>query len=1243
MKALFSWLGKAGQRLTEFNMPRNDQVTRDTRLAVAILLPGLGIAVLGALLGLNGWPGADIARAAQGKDGAAILAGLYGYTPAFAVTFWASRPPLRQQQWVLAGWLVTMAVLGWALRSSLPWRLDASGDFSWPMFLTAGLALPSAIALLWRLFRPSDSTLTRRLRWLVGLSLLLMLAPAPIVHLGTALHPLTLDLLAMHFDHLCGLGFTPQLSELVQRTPGLPQLVGTAYGFTPVGMLAVALLQLRGKSPHVASATLVWVAMTACAVLAYHAFPITGPRYVFGSDQFIDALRHAAQQPMQAVQVAAYPRNGMPSMHFGWMLAASMLWWQTSPRPWSRAVLIAMATLTALATLYLGEHYAIDLVVAVPFVLSTIALSSTGVPLATRWPVVAAGFACWLAWVLLLRTQMPSFAATPWLCQLLLLATVAVVLVQIRGLRGFKRASGHAWLASQAARSTNSPLQRRFALMFWLSGAAALVYQVLFAKSLALVFGSMATATLSVLATFLGGMALGSVIGGLLAQRLRAPLRLYAAVEIGIGLYCAATPWLFDAVQTLYVWLAAGSTPDAPALLALRVTLGATVLLLPTLLMGTTLPLLASALGPQGGGMGVRVSGLYFANTAGAAVGALLAAYALMPLLGVRATTLIATALNLIVAWLAIRPTPATEADRADWPAHQLAPAPARSWPRSAGWAAMASLGVVGVLSLGLEVVYVHLLAVVAGNSVYAFGLMLATFLMGLSLGGAAARQVLLSARGDAALALVVSLTGLAITVALGSSFWNDVPGYFGSYAQYPLARGFGARETIRGLVCALVMVPPTVFIGAAYVLAMELVTASGWRSSTMALGAGAAVNTVGNITGVLLFGFVLLPRLGGMATTQGIAMSAALLAALVWLAAARRWRRTGIAMLALSLLALIFGSTQTLDLDQLSSGANVYFQTQNWGHTIDHAESLDGGLTAVTQQQTEQGPLKTLLTNGKFQGNDALKGEMPAQIGFAIAPLLHQPRRDAALVIGYGTGVTSRVLHDAGFARLDIAELSADVLRLADRHFASQNQRVSSQPGVELHTTDGRNFLLLSQRRYDLISIEITSIWFAGAASFYNQEFYRLARERLAPGGVLQQWLQLHHMSRLDLLTVLSTIRAEFSQVSLYAIGGQGILVASNEATQAAPQAASLQALRDTPGLAAVRQLAHRDLDSFANDLLLDTPGIDRFIFDNGIDRSAWLSTDDNLALEYSTPKANAGDNPTTADANRAYLLKYK
>ena len=174
-------------------------------------------------------------------------------------------------------------------------------------------------------------------------------------------------------------------------------------------------------------------------------------------------------------------------------------------------------------------------------------------------------------------------------------------------------------------------------------------------------------------------------------------------------------------------------------------------------------------------------------------------------------------------------------------------------------------------------------------------------------------------------------------------------------------------------------------------------------------------------------------------------------------------------------------------------------------GKVIDHAESAEGGLTTVTQSADG---LLTLLTNGKFQGNNSEQGEMIAQKSIALIPLLHTAQRDTALVIGYGTGMTPRVIHENEFRSLDIAELSEDMVRLADRHFENINHAVTSQPGVNTYYTDGRNFLLTQSKEYDLISIEISSIWFAGAANLYNKEFYELVARRLTDEGVLQQWV---------------------------------------------------------------------------------------------------------------------------------------
>ena len=231
--------------------------------------------------------------------------------------------------------------------------------------------------------------------------------------------------------------------------------------------------------------------------------------------------------------------------------------------------------------------------------------------------------------------------------------------------------------------------------------------------------------------------------------------------------------------------------------------------------------------------------------------------------------------------------------------------------------------------------------------------------------------------------------------------------------------------------------------------------------------------------------------------------------------------------------------------------------------------------------------------------------------------PLLHQPQRDAVLVIGYGTGNSAHTLHDAGFAQMDIAELSPDIVALADRHFGDINGKVSQQTNVQMYYTDGRNYLLTQNKRYDLISMELTSIWFAGAANLYNREFYQLAKARLNDDGVLQQWVQLHHMQSMDLLYILNTLHQEFRYVWLYVIGGQGVLVASDSVDAMGLYHLDGSVVSDAQPLSVEEQ-------ALQDGMLLEPKDVDYLVQKLRVPQF-FVSTDNNLYLEYSTPKGNA------------------
>ena len=763
-------------------------------------------------------------------------------------------------------------------------------------------------------------------------------------------------------------------------------------------------------------------------------------------------------------------------------------------------------------------------------------------------------------------------------------------------------------------------------LVFLCSGFAALSYQTYFAKKLALVFGSQSSAAYTVLAIYMAGMALGSAIGALLARRARRPLIWYAAAEAGIALYCWITPDIFGLAHAAYVNLAQGMRPDAGQLVLYQVALGAAVLALPTVLMGVTLPLLVRA------AAGVQecfaaLANLYAANTLGAAAGALCAGYWLIPSLGMRGTLGLSCLIDLAVAAAALLLTRRL----GDAPPGNEAPA-AQTMHRE-GRIALLMLFVTGAVTMMLEVSTMHLLAVVIGNSVYAFALMVACFLLGLGLGGMGAAKVA-GDRPEARLARAAFC--LAALILLSTFLWQAASRYFFWLAGLDVPHSFALRETLRVLPALAIVVPPAFAIGALYPLTMSL-AAQGRHDR---IGVPGALNTVGNIAGVLIAGFALLPAVGGLGITLvAAALAAGMLALALFSTPQPGIRRTA----ALAAIALLFGAApKSLDWSRIASGVNVYITIPYYarGDVVDHAESADGGLTAIFAQQFagDPQPHKTLTTNGKFEGNNVLAqgGEMEAQVGLGLSPLMHVSHFDDALVIGFGAGITSMTIHEEGFAHMDIVDLSRDLVRLSNRHFDTVNFGVASQPDVTMVYTDGRNYLGLTGKKYDLIAMQLSSIWFAGAASLYNREFYALAAARLRPGGVLQQWVQLHHTTPQDLRAIFASAAQSFDHVWFYVIGGQGALIAGNGAI-AEPNDAKRDRVRAAaakPRLRPFVALFHGGIDAVLDGELLTSDVVARWVKGKDVP----ISTDDNLYLEYSTPKGNALTGEA-AEANMEYL----
>lgn len=783
-------------------------------------------------------------------------------------------------------------------------------------------------------------------------------------------------------------------------------------------------------------------------------------------------------------------------------------------------------------------------------------------------------------------------------------------------------------------------MRPRFSLvvtLFLVSGSTGLLYEVAFGKLLAYVFGATAYAVSTVLAAFMGGMALGAHLGGKRAARFGRPLAAYGVLEIIVGLVVAASPAALDALTRAYVSLAQ-KAPDSLALLtAIRGGMTALVVIVPTVAMGATLPVLSRVVaGEVGTTSKRRLSFLYAVNTAGGAIGALTSAYLVLPALGVRGTIWAAALANVAIGTTAIvtakrerneapKAERKSETEAASHGPDERATATARDPEPFALAFALAS----GFVVFAAEVIETHLLALLIGNSAYAFGLMLAVFLVCLALGAARA-FAFADKLGEGAIAL--GLGAAAASLALTMPLWAELPRLFMFAGKY--VDSFAGRELVRALAALVILAVPTFFLGTTFPLLLHRIAS---RPDVAArVGRLTVVNTVGTILGSILTGYFVLPWLGSQRSLAGVGVLLAIASVLASRAFApgidqdKRSAGKTFALPAVALVLLVVAPRW--DMARMTNGANVYFTAGPPPDRIEMMrEDVHGGVTTVARR----GDVLTLYTNGKFQGDNG--GEMAAQRRFAHFPSMFVTNERRVLVVGLGTGTTLGTITAYPWQHIEVAEISPAIVEASRVFFSGPARESLSDPRVELEVVDGRNHLLVSPNRYDLVTMELSSVWFAGASSLYSREFYELVRSRLAEGGILQQWVQLHHIRRRELAAIVRTLRVVFPHVALFVGGSQGILVASEKPLVASR--ARLAKLGEVPPIK--ETLGGTPMPALFDELVTSEAELDRFVAETPGDPI--VSTDDNLFLEYATPKGNVLDYWTSLGETRELLDRYR
>jgi spermidine synthase len=706
---------------------------------------------------------------------------------------------------------------------------------------------------------------------------------------------------------------------------------------------------------------------------------------------------------------------------------------------------------------------------------------------------------------------------------------------------------------------TARALRRLLGVCFALSGAAALIYQVAWVRLLTLALGHTVAAASTVLAAFMGGLAIGAWAAGRIPARWPPTLAMYAALELLIAAIAIALPHLLAGFDPLLVSAYADGT--APVGFAItRVAVSAVLIGVPAAAMGATYPLVVAWLArrerehARDARLSAAMAGtLYATNSAGAAAGALAAGFWLVEAFGIRGTTWVAVVLNVVaaaLAWWLQR--------HADFPL--LSPRSGSRLPTAAGSAKVGrpmiagfAAAISGFAALVYEVAWTRLLALILGPTTYAFAAMAAAFITGIALGSSLG--VRLSRRST-----TLSFWLAAMLVATAAS--TIVAAWFAA-SRMPLiiAREVAANADAGSLLAReavgviLLLLPASVSLGATFTLA--LATAS--SDSELVARQTAHVytsNTIGAVGGALAAGFLFVPRLGLQATFLGASIVLAIAGLGVACGAepsSRRWVvLRALPLVAAGVATMVAFGVPAWDRDLITSGAYKYARQISeddfeWSLRAGHLEYYGEGAAGTVTVRRLAGS-RSLAIDGKVDASNA--GDMLTQRLLGLLPTMLHPNPREALVIGLGSGVTAdAVLASGDVSRLDIVEISPEVVE-ASAYFARENHDVLQKPGVRLLIGDGRSHLRLSTRQYDVIVSEPSNPWMAGVAALFTREFFEAARAKLRSGGIFCQWTHTYEIADADLRSIVRTFASVFPDGTMWLAGEADMLLIGSVTT---------------------------------------------------------------------------------------------
>jgi len=696
-------------------------------------------------------------------------------------------------------------------------------------------------------------------------------------------------------------------------------------------------------------------------------------------------------------------------------------------------------------------------------------------------------------------------------------------------------------------------------VLFLCSGMTGLIYQVIWSRMIVKVVGAAPFAISIVLTVFMGGLGLGSYLAGKYIDQIKKSsqlLQLYGLMEVGIGLYAFILKGMIDATQPIF---SAIYTQSSNHILIFNsvILFGAFILfIVPVTLMGATLPILIRFYVASLGHLGSRVGRLYAINTIGAAFGSILSGFLLIKLWGVDGTLRFAVVINFIIGgvsfmlanWVAKR-VPQVEADVAEQ-SEKVSHHPVEErYSRSHQLAVLGIFAVSGFAAMAYEVIWTRLLGLIIGPTTYSFTIVLTTFIVGLALGAMLFGWLADRSKHPFRLLLVTQVSA-AILALMVSQFLGNSQFFFAKLI-FNLKNDFVVLSITKAVILFILMLGPTIFLGATFPLVGKIYTNS-IEKLGKSIGFAYAINTIGALLGSFSAGFIMIPLLGkenSLSLVIGLQLIMVLVIMGLFYPKGKQSRER------LILLASGFvGLLLTLiyphwDRQQLATGKYYrfssyaeLFKTTSWWDAIVKPPSEFmpnitgtevvfygdgiGGFTTVEKDIDPLGkPQYILYNSGKADASS--ESDMSTQTLAAHLPLLFHPQPKSMMILGLASGVTGGEALYYDLDRLDILEISEQVVEASD-FFREANSDVLSHPATNLIIQDGRAHLELTDQVYDVITSEPSNPWMAGLATLFTEEFFQLAKSRLNWDGVFVQWLPSYQMD----WTTFSMIGRTFTKV---------------------------------------------------------------------------------------------------------------